>query len=615
MKRVSSIVVKIPLIVNMVIIVMSFAIISVFINISSKAINNAVYSGFATSVNGYSSLLDTIINDQLVIMDAYSRIPRIIEYVQTRSDAVKNDAVKTMIHLFDNNDYIVSLDLIDINGIIIGSYNGDIKNAGTDIKAVYPKLWKKFIDSGYDHAASDTIYKSELNNGYVLPIIHSIYNLDSELVGCFIAFVNWSQIINQTLQDSDNSLSELKSIFALNDDLQVVYHNVDEIVGITANESLARHSGQDSGLFTYAHEGITRTAFFKRMKDHPWYMMAGITHDLLYAESKKMIIIGVILGIAGIVISFIVIRFFIGRTIKPIKYIVQEASQMADGNFVFSSQFKNRNDEIGKLSHSFDIMRYRFVEVISDVINASKEIANAASELNKGSLDLAQRTEYQASSLKETASSMEEMASTIKSSAQNSINGNNVMIESRNAVVEGGSVIADTAKMISEVYEASAKIRDITKVIENIAFQTNILALNASVEAARAGEQGRGFAVVASEVRNLAQNSQASAKDITLLIENIYEKINKSAEMARHSQEIFSDIETKILETSKIMSDISHTAVEQESGVDQVNIAVSKMDSITQQNAALVEQATAASKSLLDQANHLEELMTFFKVS
>ena len=209
---------------------------------------------------------------------------------------------------------------------------------------------------------------------------------------------------------------------------------------------------------------------------------------------------------------------------------------------------------------------------------------------------------------------MEEMASTIKSSAQNSVDGNKVMIDSKNAVKEGGVVIGDTTKMIEDVYAASAKIKDITKVIEDIAFQTNILALNAAVEAARAGDQGRGFAVVASEVRNLAQNSQTSAKNITVLIEDIYEKINKSAEMARHSQDIFNNIELKIEETSHIMNDISQTAVEQEAGVDQVNTAVTKMDSITQQNAALVEQSTAATKSLLDQAKHLEDLVAFFKV-
>ena len=476
-------------------------------------------------------------------------------------------------------------------------------------------MWKEFVDSGYDHATSDTIYKSDINKGYVLPIVHSVYSLENQLIGSFVAFVDWTRIINDTLEDTRNELSEEKSIFVLNEaDLQVVYHNIDATLGGNANSSLKTPSGQVSGIFTYTHNGVVRTAFFKKMKTQPWIMMAGITHNLLYAESRKMTIIGIILGIAGIIFSSVVSGFYIGKLIRPIRDIVDEAHKMAEGNFIFESNLSSRHDEIGELSNSFDTMRNRFVEVISEVLSASKEIASAASELHKGSEDLARRTEYQASSLEETASSMEEMASTIKSSAQNSIDGNNVMIASRNAVVEGGSVIAETTKMIEDVYEASAKIKDITKVIENIAFQTNILALNASVEAARAGEQGRGFAVVASEVRNLAQNSQTSAKDITLLIEDIYDKINKSAEMARHSQEIFTDIETKIEETSKIMNDISQTALEQESGVDQVNSAVSKMDGITQQNASLVEESTAASKSLLDQANHLEDIMSFFKV-
>ena len=614
MKKLNSIAIKIPLIVNIVIVILSFTIISTSIAIARKAINNATYSGFETSVNGYSTLLDTILNDQLLIMDVYSRIPTIVDYMQTRNEALRERTINTMVNLFDNNDYILTLDLIGLDGKVIESYNGDTKNAGLDMSSAYPKMWKEFADSGYDHAASDNIYKSDINKGYVLPVVHSIYNLENELIGSFVAFVDWSRIINETLEDARSELSEKRTIFVLNDDLQCVYHNIDSNIGITANESLKTPAGKISGIFTYTFNDVTRTAFFKRMKTQPWFMMAGITHDLLYAESRKMTIIGILLGIAGIIASSIVSAFYIGKLIKPLKNIVDEAHQMADGNFIFTSKINKRKDEIGELSQSFDTMRNRFVEVISEVLASSKEIANAAEELHRGSEDLAQRTEYQASSLEETASSMEEMASTIKSSAQNSVDGNNVMIASRNAVVEGGSVIANTTKMIEDVYDASSKIKDITKVIEGIAFQTNILALNASVEAARAGEQGRGFAVVASEVRNLAQNSQASAKNITLLIEDIYDKINKSAEMARHSQEIFTDIEMKIEETSKIMSDISQTALEQESGVDQVNSAVSKMDNITQQNAALVEESTAASKSLLEQANHLEELMSFFKV-
>ncbi|WP_157154553.1 methyl-accepting chemotaxis protein [Brachyspira murdochii] len=615
MRRFNSIVVKIPLIVNIVIVILSFTIIFTSIKIANKAINNATYSGFEISVNGYSTLLDTIINDQLIIMDAYSRIPAVIEYMQTRSEAVRERAISTMVNLFDNNDYIVTLDLIGLDGKIIEAYNGDTKNAGLDMSSTYPKMWKEFVDSGYDHATSDNIYKSDINKGYVLPVVHSIYSLEGELIGSFVAFVDWSRIINETLADARNELSEARSIFVLNeDDLQCVYHNINETIGVIPNASLMPPAGQTSGIFTYNFHDVSRTAFFKKMKTQPWFMMAGITHNLLYAESKKMTIIGILLGIAGVIVSSVISGFYIGRTIKPIKNIVDEAQQMAKGNFMFKSQLSKKDDEIGELSASFDTMRNRFVEVISEVLAASKEIASAASELHKGSEDLAQRTEYQASSLEETASSMEEMASTIKSSAQNSVDGNNVMIASRNAVIEGGSVIADTTKMIEDVYSASAKIKDITKVIEDIAFQTNILALNAAVEAARAGDQGRGFAVVASEVRNLAQNSQTSAKDITVLIEDIYEKINKSAEMARHSQDIFRDIETKIEETSKIMSDISQTALEQEAGVDQVNTAVSKMDGITQQNASLVEESTAASRSLLDQANHLEDVVSFFKV-
>ena len=266
------------------------------------------------------------------------------------------------------------------------------------------------------------------------------------------------------------------------------------------------------------------------------------------------------------------------------------------------------------MANSFFDMRDRLSEIIVKVRTSADEIRMNAKELSQGSMDLSRRTESQAASLEETASSMEEMASTIKSSTDQSVEGNKMMIDSRTSIQNAGEIILETTKNIEEVYDASAKIKDITKIIEDIAFQTNILALNAAVEAARAGEQGRGFAVVASEVRNLAQTTQTSVKDITHLVDNAYDKINKATESARESQEIFNDIQQKIEETSKIMQDITSTAIEQQSGVEQVNKAVANMDTVTQQNAALVAEVSSSSNSLLNQAVELAEAMKFFKV-
>ncbi|MEI0605205.1 methyl-accepting chemotaxis protein [Brachyspira alvinipulli] len=610
--RLNSIMVKIPLIVIIMIIILSTAIISVSISLATKELNTVTASGFETSVNGFSSLIDSILSYQSTLIESYANIPTIKEYMSDHSEEVKNRAIRTMTALFDNNDYIIDLFMLDLNGKVIESYNGSKELTGTDISAKYNRLWTSFVGKNYQTTLSYSIYKE--GDNIILPVLQGVKDYNDKVVGAFIAYVNWGKIIDESLKDSKNQFSTDKTLFIINDNLDIVYHNNKDRLFSKATESLVIPENEASGLLSYVRDGVGISAFFKKLSNTKWVMVERITNNLLYAAGKKMILIGIIIGIIGVIVSALITTLYINRSIKPIKFIVKEAHDMAEGNFVLDTVIKDRKDEIGELSHSFQVMRDKIISVITDVLDASTEIANSASELYQGSEDLAQRTEYQASSLEETASSMEEMASTIKSSAQNSVDGNKVMIDSKNAVEEGGVVISNTTKMIEDVYDASAKIKNITKVIEDIAFQTNILALNASVEAARAGDQGRGFAVVASEVRNLAQTSQASAKDITLLIDDIYEKINKSAEMARHSQEIFNNIEMKIEETSKIMSDISQTAVEQEAGVDQVNTAVTKMDSITQQNAALVEEATAASKSLLDQAKHLENLMSFFKI-
>ena len=612
MSKLNSIMFKIPFMVTVMIIMLSVVIISVSISLATKELNATTASGFETSVNGFSSLIDSILSYQSILIESYANIPTIKEYMSTRNEAVQDRAIRTMTVLFDNNDYIIDLFMLSLDGKIIESYNGSKDESGDDISSMYPALWQSFISKNYNTALSFNIYNHE--NYIILPVLQGVRDDNNNVVGAFIAYVNWGKIIDESLKDSKDQFSDEKTLFVINNEMDIVYHNDKNRLFSKATESLVIPNNEQSGLLSYVREGEAISAFFKKLSSTEWVMVERTTDRLLYAPGRKMRFIGIIIGIIGVAISTVITIWYINGTIKPMKFIVEEAREMSEGNFAIDAAIKDRNDEIGELSHSFQVMREKIVTVITDVLAASSEIANAANEVYQGTEDLAQRTEYQASSLEETASSMEEMASTIKSSAQNSVDGNKVMIDSKNAVKEGGVVIGDTTKMIEDVYAASAKIKDITKVIEDIAFQTNILALNAAVEAARAGDQGRGFAVVASEVRNLAQNSQTSAKDITVLIEDIYEKINKSAEMARHSQDIFNNIELKIEETSHIMNDISQTAVEQEAGVDQVNTAVTKMDSITQQNAALVEQSTAATKSLLDQAKHLEDLVSFFKV-
>ena len=606
MKKINSIAVKLPLIVNIVTIMICVFIIVSLINLASSEIDNYANQYMISTVDGCNSYLDISIENQILLMESYASMPVMLDYIQNGN----RNVFTTLTQVLDNNKYITNAYILSRNSEILASYTGDT-NIGGRISEIYPDLWNIFKQEN-KVSISETIYESDMNNGFILPIIVPILDNNDNYAGAIIGFIEWSLIMRDSLYRFGNDFSTEKSIFIMNDNREIVYHNIASELKKTINLNIPSNSS--SGIVRFNYFNTDKFVFYKKMSSMPWTSGIGISESLIYSANRKMLLSGSIIGIIGIAASVVFSVFYIRRSISPIKNIVKEAKEISLGNLASSFYIQSRNDEIGELLNSFNDMKSKFSQMIKEILMSSEEIANAANELYQGSEDLAKRTEYQASSLEETASSMEEMASTIKSSAQNSVDGNKVMISSRNAVAEGGSVIADTAKMIEEVYESSAKIRDITKVIENIAFQTNILALNASVEAARAGDQGRGFAVVASEVRNLAQNSQASAKDITVLIEDIYEKINKSAEMARHSQEIFTDIEMKIEETSKIMSDISQTAIEQEAGVDQVNAAVTKMDSITQQNAALVEESTAASKSLLDQANHLETLVAFFKV-
>jgi methyl-accepting chemotaxis protein len=252
--------------------------------------------------------------------------------------------------------------------------------------------------------------------------------------------------------------------------------------------------------------------------------------------------------------------------------------------------------------------------VIRAMSNAAAEVRTGADEISRGNLDLSQRTEQQASSLEETAASMEQMTSMVKSNADNAAQANQLAAAAREQAERGGKVVSSAVAAMQEINVASKKIADIIGVIDDIAFQTNLLALNAAVEAARAGEQGRGFAVVASEVRNLASRSAGAAKEIKILIQDSVAKVSDGARLVDDSGKALGEIVTGVKKVTDVMAEIAASSMEQASGIEQVNKAVTSMDTVTQQNAALVEQASAAAHTLTEQAANLTELIARYRL-
>jgi methyl-accepting chemotaxis protein len=269
----------------------------------------------------------------------------------------------------------------------------------------------------------------------------------------------------------------------------------------------------------------------------------------------------------------------------------------------------------GKLKQDSNATVAQLTEIITNIRESASTVSTGANEIAQGNADLSQRTESQASSLEETASSMEEMTSAVKQTSENSTHANELAASASKQAEQGGEVVSRAVVAMDEINQASNKIADIIGVIDEIAFQTNLLALNAAVEAARAGEQGRGFAVVAGEVRNLAQRSAGAAKEIKDLIRDSVEKVNAGTSLVNESGKTLENIVSSVRRVTDMIEEISVAAKEQSSGIEQVNSAVAQMDEMTQQNAALVEEATAAGEAMAEQSRGMMKLMDFFTLS
>jgi len=315
----------------------------------------------------------------------------------------------------------------------------------------------------------------------------------------------------------------------------------------------------------------------------------------------------------GLLLAAMVGVWLVRAISRPLEAAVKIARGVAAGDLTQQIDVRSR-DETGQLMQALKDMNDSLVKIAGDVRSGTDTIATASNQIAAGNLDLSSRTEQQASSLEETASSMEELTSTVQQNADNARQANQLAASASEVAAKGGAVVAQVVDTMGSINASAKKISDIIGVIDGIAFQTNILALNAAVEAARAGEQGRGFAVVATEVRSLAQRSASAAKEIKTLISDSVEKVDQGARLVDQAGATMEEIVASVKRVTDIMGEISAASQEQTSGIEQINQAISQMDQVTQQNAALVEEAAAAAASLQDQAVHLSQVVSVFKL-
>ncbi|WP_242539874.1 methyl-accepting chemotaxis protein [Trinickia mobilis] len=384
---------------------------------------------------------------------------------------------------------------------------------------------------------------------------------------------------------------------------------------------IVKAANQDGGGFVSykwpkpgAAQPVAKTGFAKRFAPWDWCVVTGVYMDdvqeAVTASALRWFGIIVVLGAAATIVMVLVLKSVRRSLGGEIELAVDSARRIAQGDLTL--RVPVHRDDDSSLMHALAAMQEGLVDAVTRVRTGTENINVGANEIAAGNTDLSQRTEQQAAALVQTASSMDQMTANVKQSAESATQAARLAEQAADVAMRGSSVVDDVVRTMSEITSSSQKIGDIIGVIDGIAFQTNILALNAAVEAARAGEQGRGFAVVASEVRSLAQRSATAAKEIKVLIESSTHTVDQGAALVANAGSTMGEIVQSVRRVNEILEEISHASREQSAGIEQVNRAVGEMDQVTQQNAALVEEAAAAAHSLKDQVGSLREAISSF---
>jgi methyl-accepting chemotaxis protein len=505
---------------------------------------------------------------------------------------------------------------------IVGKHHSSCVDAAFANSAEYRAFWEKLNRGDADYGT----YKRVAKGGREVWLSAS-YNPIKDLNGKPFKIVMYATDVTEQMVRNADFAGQLVAIsksqavieFDMDGTVRKINDNFARVLGYSESEVIGKHhslfvepafaaTGEYRALWAKLNRGEAELGTFKRVaKGGREVWLQSSYNPIPDANGKAFKVVKYASDATHVMQAQQQLQVAVSQTQDAVKSAV-------DGDLTHRIPTEGKSGDLEALCRGVNSLLESTSDLVRRVKLATNEVQQGAEEISKGNLNLSQRTEEQASSLEETASSMEQMTSTVKQTADNAGQANQLALAARQQAEKGGSVVGAAVQAMSGINVASRKIADIIGVIDEIAFQTNLLALNAAVEAARAGEQGRGFAVVATEVRNLAGRSATAAKEIKALIQDSVAKVDEGSKLVDESGKTLDEIVSAVKKVTDIVAEIAAASREQSSGIEQVNKAVMQMDQGTQQNAALVEQAAAASQSIVEQAQALGALIGRFNV-
>jgi len=505
---------------------------------------------------------------------------------------------------------------------VIGKHHSTCVDTSYANSADYRTFWDKLNRGEADYGT----YKRVAKGGREVWLSAS-YNPIKDLSGKPFKVVQYATDVTEQMIKNADFAGQLVAInksqavieFDMDGTVRSINDNFARTMGYTEGEVVGKHhslfvepahaaSGEHRALWAKLNRGEAEIGTFKRIaKGGREVWLQSSYNAIADANGKPFKVVKYANDVTSTMQAQQQLQVAVSQTQEAVKSAV-------DGDLTHRIPVEGKTGDLEALCRGVNSLLESTTDLVKRVKSATREVQQGAEEISKGNINLSQRTEEQASSLEETASSMEEMTSTVKQTADNAGQANQLALAARQQAEKGGAVVGNAVAAMSGINSASKKIADIIGVIDEIAFQTNLLALNAAVEAARAGEQGRGFAVVATEVRNLAGRSATAAKEIKALIVDSVAKVEEGSKLVDESGKTLEEIVNSVKKVTDIVAEIAAASREQSSGIEQVNKAVMQMDQGTQQNAALVEQAAAASQAIVEQAQALGAMIAVYNV-